>query len=733
MCGIAGIAALGRGLTDRDALRLQALAVAVAHRGPDERVALRVGPQVGFCFSRLALIAPDAGDQPIWTEDRQVVVIANGEVYNHAELARGLPKFPARPNGSDCEVLGYLYQEHGRDFLRAVNGMFAIVLYDVAANRLILARDRFGIKPLYFHQNADRVVFGSEIKALFQDPATPRMVDWQAALTSTALQGAPLITDTAPTSWFSGIEYVEPGTVVEIDLHSGARSVHRYWDFPGDAQIGEASDEEIIAEYARLLAASVADCAHADAELGLFLSGGVDSAAVAALAVRTTDLHTFTILSPATIESGDAYHADQIARRLGLAHHQMYVPRDHVPSPDEWRRLLWLMENPMTGAEAYFKHELYRYARQTRPQLKGMLLGAASDEFNGGYSTDIAGGGDWSSFAGHLDTMLRRGMARSDVTGSEWTAAVGAPVLRGAAADTTDTDVYLRYIRGQYRKIYQYNVWHEDRSAAGSGVEARVPFLDHRLVEYVAAVPAHRRASLLWDKRILRDGLRDVLPQHVAWREKVPFLHGNGVRHTRRMLVGLLEQEQRTLVRSALSMPGAKEHLDDKAVHALIDGFGRGERLEAVDLVVRLVNLGLLEEMLAQLPPPIIDIPAPAPLSAWPAPVHDGEEGRDLARRVLGWVQPSDTAVLGWADGVMVLNDPHDPDICYLLRDGSIEFVVDGDAAAWRRVVALIDGTRTLRALLDSAQAEYAQIADEVGESLESGLLVVITDAEPGT
>ncbi|MYQ90815.1 hypothetical protein GTY20_05400 [Streptomyces sp. SID4946] len=173
MCGIAGIARLGsRTLGAGTDAVLDRLADILDHRGPDEREILR-DDAVGLVFTRLALVNPEDGSQPLVSDDGSLVLVANGEVYNHRELAAALPGGARMRTGSDCEVLLHLYRHHGLDFLRDVRGMFALILWDRDRNQLVLARDRFGIKPLYYHRDDARIVLSSEIKGLFADPATP--------------------------------------------------------------------------------------------------------------------------------------------------------------------------------------------------------------------------------------------------------------------------------------------------------------------------------------------------------------------------------------------------------------------------------------------------------------------------------------------------------------------------------------------------------------------------------
>jgi len=621
-------------------------------------------------------------------------------------------------------VLAHLYQERGRNFLDDVNGMFALVLYDASRRRLVFARDRFGIKPLYFHRNADRIVFSSEIKALFLDRQTPRAVDWDTALAHPMLQSAPMIGDVEPVTWFSGIEYVEPGTITEIDLDDGYTVSHRYWNLFGNQPDMAESDEDLIAEYGRLLAESVADCAQADAELGILLSGGVDSAAVAALAARTRDLHTFTILSPGTIESGDAYYSDLVAHHLGLPNHKVRVPDNHCPTVDEWLRFLWLMEHPMAGAEAYLKYELHRYARAERPHLKGMLLGAASDEFNGGYSFEIAGGGDWTTFVHHLRLLSRQWDERLAPHLAGWTEAVGRPVVR-LDRISTGTDEYLRYLRYEYRKVYQYNVWHEDRSAAGSGIEARVPFLNHRLVEFITAVPAARRQRLLWDKRILREAVRDLLPDEVAQREKVPFVHGQGAHHIRGVIARMLGRDGGALIDLALSGEAACEHLDGPVLRAAVDELGRGPGDARAEFLLRLVNLGLLDHMVAQLPPALVETPARPVLRAVPG-IHVCGRNRLALEEALGRTPVTLQVVPRWRDGVLVLAAVDGTRRKFIAVDGSIEYVVEGDASPWFALVSEIDGERNLGELLDTLSCRYEEIRKEFHVALDAGLLDLI-------
>ncbi|MFD3904488.1 asparagine synthase (glutamine-hydrolyzing) [Streptomyces sp. CB04723] len=721
MCGLAGFARLdGQSLgPEYDAL-LTDFADLLHHRGPDERELLRSGP-VGLAFTRLSLVNPQDGTQPLVSDDGNLVLIANGEVYNHKELAAGLPSGTRLRTGSDCEVLLHLYRQHSLDFLRDVRGMFAIILWDRTREQLVLARDRFGIKPLYYHRSAERIVLSSEIKALFADPATPRRFAWEKALATPAVAAAPRFGAEHMCTWFEGVESVPAATVLRVDLRGGRTTEHRYWELPTEPD-ESTSAEGFVERYAELLETSVRDCATADTELGLFLSGGIDSSIVLALArTQVEDIHTFTALSGATLANGDAEHAGWLSRQWNVHNHQVLFEPGLTPTPEEWRRLVWLTESPMVGPEVYYKHELHRFARQLRPQLRGMLLGAASDEFNGGYSHDM--GEDWGDFVSGLDGMRRAtGFDRQpflrhwcDENGSFLSdEALNFPGSEGSA------DVYASYVLSEYRKVQQYNVWHEDRTAAGSGVEARVPFLDHRIVELTSSIPGHMRPRLLWDKRILRDAVGSLVPRRIAERPKVPFFYGSGTHHAYGMLVRLMNGNGRELVERALAAPGADAWLDAGRIHRRLDDFADGTSdSPSVELLMRVVNMGLLAEMATT-------TPRLESMDAGAVPSELRVRG-DLVAEAQELFEPRRshdlTAVPVTAKEFLLLSHP-DGD-WYLANDGQIEFVLEADSPIVR-VLRRIDGTSTLATVLSGAEVPLDAVEEELNMLVDQRILLFV-------
>jgi len=231
--------------------------------------------QAAMSFTRLSLVDPVGGRQPFVSRDGLVALSANGEVYNHQKLRREFAESLFRSR-SDCEVLLHLYERDGLDFLDRVRGMFGIAVIDLREQRIVLARDRIGLKPLFVRRTGAALIFGSEVKALFQHPGCPRELDWAGALADQGLNAAPVMPSGPPSNWFLGVDQIEPGTIVAYDLRNGSSRTKRYWARPEPASPDDVSPGELIDRLRQLMSESVQECLVADAEVGLMLSGGVD-------------------------------------------------------------------------------------------------------------------------------------------------------------------------------------------------------------------------------------------------------------------------------------------------------------------------------------------------------------------------------------------------------------------------------------------------------------------------
>lgn len=587
MCGFVGIAApLHAPLPESTQPALAAMSLQIQHRGPDDHV-VYAQPQLALAFRRLAIIDVAGGRQPFLSEDEDVVAVVNGEIFNHRALRNDLQHRRFRSE-SDCEVVLHLYCEYGPQGLEKLRGMFALAIWDRRQQRVVLARDPFGIKPLYYAWSGGQLHFASEIKALIAHPSSRRSVDWSAALSDPIFSYLPGARPRPPDSYFEGIHHFPAASIGVASLDEQDVRIASYWKpdlEPRQARVGD----DHVGDYRRALTASVAANLMSDVPIAIMLSGGIDSLSIAALAADA-DVPSFTIRTASTVGNGDAAAAEAAARYFGFENHQLDMDLQTVPAPDRYCRLLWLLETPLCAAEQYLKHELYRAAKELYPGLKVMLLGQGSDEFNGGYSSQY--GDSWDDFMRAQRFFQREAQVGPSLAFLE--RRLGVPVVRDSFVELDD--VYERYVAIKHRDLQMYNCWHEDRTAAGHGVENRVPFLDREVVGVALGVPASERAALLWDKSIQRRAMAQVL-ERFANRPKIAFAHGRAIAHTRRWVADLLLQDNAALVERAIRAPGFGDVFNPRVVRGLVNRCKRGQNLENINVILRIVNLGLLQDM----------------------------------------------------------------------------------------------------------------------------------------
>jgi len=338
MCGIVGTAQVDRRFTREDVRRM---ADRIVHRGPDDE-GIHDGGSVILGMRRLSIIDLSGGHQPIPNEDETIWVVCNGEIYNFRELRRSLESRGHRfRTHSDTEILVHLYEEHGEEFVSRLEGMFGFALWDSVRKKLLVGRDRLGIKPIYYWRHADGFAFASEIKALTVLPGFSTQIDLAALNDYLAVGYA-----TAPRTIFASVEKLPPASL--LTWHEGKLAIRRYWDLPRAVDRRPSYSEwteRVRSELERSVAAQMVS----DVPLGAFLSGGIDSSSVAVLMARqsTAPLNTYSIGYAGTAAAryyNELPFARTVADRLASNHRQIEV------RPDVTRllpKLLWHVEEPI--------------------------------------------------------------------------------------------------------------------------------------------------------------------------------------------------------------------------------------------------------------------------------------------------------------------------------------------------------------------------------------------------
>lgn len=703
----------------------------IAHRGPDDEQ-VYLDNHVGIAFRRLSIVDVQNGTQPLTNEDNTLVLVVNGEIYNHVQLRSLLKEQHTFRSQSDAEIILHLYEEQGERFLTQLNGMFALLLWDKKNQKVLIARDRLGIKPLYYHINNERILFGSEIKALLQYPDCPRQLDWHSALTTSLGHASSHLP-----SFFQEINYLNGGEYLLVDVQAQKIRRTSYWQLPAPqaAADDQRTERQIIDGYHELLADSVRLQMMTDVEIGLFLSGGIDSVAIAQLASSIAKIPTFSVFSQSTFQNGDVQAAAAAARYFGLENHQvLYRSHGHSYDGEYWKQLLWHVESPYCSAEQLYKFELHRYAKQQYPQLKSILLGQGSDEFNGGYchayvsATDphyIAGENNWDVFVQSVGRIEKSSLLQGRNAGlADYAHLLSTDYLADQLGNQLYPSSWEYYTRLNARNLQLYNLWHEDRTASAHGIENRVPFLDHRLVEYTLRIPQQFHKDLFWNKKILRAGFKDLIPESLSQRPKQPFFYGDHVRYTNQMLYNMIMANDRQLLHEALGSPDQHHPVvDRRQVENYATAIGNDPEYGGLPNLLTLINLGLLEK-LGNNHHNTIQSADDRIIIAERVIITEFHQEESKLADICSSSKSQDEilAPIRFADNVRLLSDTKSN--YYLSIDNKLEYILHPeDHKEWLMFLMQLDGHSTVEQLLLHTGINKESIAEYLEEAIEANIL----------
>lgn len=557
MCGICG----SYGLVDKDLLKR--MCRAIAHRGPDDE-GHYYGTEVMLGMRRLKVIDLDTGNQPIFNEDRSVVVVFNGEIYNYEEIRKSLEnkghKFYTR---SDTETIVHLYEEFGIDCAENLRGMFAFALWDSTRKRLILARDRIGIKPLYYYIKEGVLLFASELKALLECPGIKREINFKALHDYLTYMCVP-----APDTIFQDVYKLEPGHMIIYE--NGKIEIKKYWDIHSHRKksTGLLDDEKAIAEKMyELIRESVDLHLISDVPIGVFLSGGLDSSTIVAVASELSNkpVKTFSIGFPDDYYN-ELDNARLVAQRFHTEHHEYTVNPTSIQDIEE---ILYFYDEPFADSSAIPTYYVSKYARQ---KVTVALSGDGGDEAFGGYGNykadkigllykkipafirnsvipfileSIPDAADNLSSKAKIKKILRLSRMSSEQCHVFWLSCFSEDAKRELYSDSRLTelldydswDKYIRFfqdcdspdfinscisvdIQTVLPNDYLTKV---DRMSMANSLEVRVPFLDHKLLEFTVRMSSKYKLRGLTTKYLLRKIMKDKLPKEIITGRKKGF------------------------------------------------------------------------------------------------------------------------------------------------------------------------------------------------------------------
>jgi len=594
---------------------LNAMCRTIEHRGPDGTRTMIRGA-VAFGHTRLSIIDTETGWQPISNEDDSIFVILNGEIYNFQSLREELSvKGHKFRTNSDTEVIVHLYEEDGIEFVKRLDGMFALAIWDEPNSRLVLARDRIGKKPLYYSENAGRIAFASETKALNSVQADSKQID-PSALASYLTYG--YVPD--PLSIFKGISKLPPAHLLVFD-ENGVK-VQRYWEL-GTASDSTLTREDSVAETRRLTDKAVSSRLVSDVPLGFFLSGGLDSSVVVGAAAQafSSKLKTFSIGFEEESFSELGY-ARTIAERFDTDHEEFVVTSDLV---GDLESIVRFADEPLADSSMF---PTYYLSRQTRQHVTVALSGDGGDEVFGGYDRYVGLG--LADKYHRVPGLIRKGLIgplagmipespgkRSNLrrvkrltypatdSAEQWymgwmqqfrtesQSSAFTPEFARAVSDNGGwvdhmNEAFLRTGNSGQRSSAKSAQWVDsttylpgdlmaksDRMSMAHGLEVRSPFLDHHLMEFASTIPGNYAYSGKAGKQILKQAYSDLIPSEIVNRKKAGFTVPmsewiNGpLRGITQDLLTSEGAEVHKVVNSEFIQQMIKEHADHRSNHAV--------------------------------------------------------------------------------------------------------------------------------------------------------------------
>ena len=563
MCGITGIMQFGND-TRVEPATLRRMCAAMVHRGPDDEGIYTAG-SIGIGMRRLSIVDLATGHQPLSNEDATAWIVFNGEIYNHAALREKLQSLGHRySTNSDTETIIHLYEEYGSDCVQHLRGMFAFAIWDTRRQRLFVARDRLGIKPLYYQLTSQQIVFGSEIKVILACPGTSAQLDRTVLpeyLAFGYLSGEQ--------TFYAGIRKLMPGHWMEVDP-SGQVRIERYWDLPVTQIESPKPESYYIQAYREMLEQAVSSHLMSDVPLGVFLSGGVDSSAVAALMtkIRRAPVETFSVGY-----SEDAYselpYARVVAQHLNSVHHEVLVSQQDFF--DSLPHLIWQEDEPIVWPSSV---PLYFVAKLAQERVKVVLTGEGADETLAGYTryAFTLKNAAWDHIYRSMVPDTIRGAIRASIADSAWISGKLRRKLShtflarngnswasfyfdnffSAFSENDQAGLLTNEVRNEcaagsaYQHVLEYwgnssgemlqrllytdiktylveLLMKQDNMSMAASIESRVPFLDHPLVEFATNIPQSLQLGGFAGKRILKKAVEDLLPQSILYRQKLGF------------------------------------------------------------------------------------------------------------------------------------------------------------------------------------------------------------------
>lgn len=651
-----------------------------------------------------------------------------GELYNRSEIAAALGVLETKYPTTAALLLEFLLQR-GLEQLSSLNGRFNICWVDKLKQQVHLLSDQMGIQQLFYFRHADFLIFGSEIKFLLQHPLCSRRIDWAQAL-KRPVPFVVLDGERHYNAWFEGVYLLKEATDLNIQLSNGTLTPRTYWDpYAGSGSNKSRTAKQVMEEYIALLEDAVR-IRVADSDVAAsFLSGGLDSSILCALARKYRPLNTYSAITHNTLIDGSTEIGAQLAKELDLHSAQYLVPYNAITFDlDLWKKRIWRAESPVVHSDSLVKTLLHDAIGRHENAPAYVLTGTGSDQMNGGLARWIVSDQDnpeesWQQLSRQLHEEELR-VHLPEKHHALWGARrfLTRDFVQSVSGNALEENRWHFYMKSNLHLNLFTLLWDENRATGSRNRSVRYPFLDHRFVQLIAGIPEDLHPELFYDKQILRTPATQFLPDYVTHKPKFPAPNG---RYDKRVQTYeyMVRQEQGQLIREALGEWDEPHPVIDKK--ALLEEISRLEKQPdpiAWQYVMNVINLGILEKLAeqddhsldyeTQLGPLVEHIAEWNPSSLAYCQKQQGIESEAAMLEQPLQFEEDCFLVKGAANGRL-----------FISKDEMLVYEIDDESPSWERFLRAIDQQKSTREILAELQLPFDDIREYFYLCLKENIL----------
>lgn len=656
----------------------------------------------------------------------------DGEIYNHSEIARYLGIDASLQD--TASLLHLLIISKGISAVERLNGQFLIIYIDNQTQQTYLLNDHAGIQQVFYYQHKDFLLFASDIKFLLQHPQCPKEIDWETSL-KRPHPCYVLSSYNQYTTWFKDIHLLPEASIATIDNNSGKLSLDKFWNGLSAYPMYDINDRrtqaDVMEEYMALLEDAVKIRCLEEGSAHSFLSGGLDSSAICALAAKYRDLKTYSIITQVTCLEGTTDICNDLSQDLKFDNTQFLVPfHEIVFNHDLWKQRVWRAESPVNHTDSLTKTLLHYAISKKDPSAKYILTGTGSDQYNGGLARWIIADQDnaGQSAAHFLKTIkdheLTKLISREDEGFWNMRHMLNRDFLSAVSGKQLEANNWMYYVKSAVHINTFSLLWDEVRASSSHGHVTRFPFLDHRFSEFIAGVPPHMHQELFFDKQILRTPSHKILPDYVINKPKAPsYIPEYDFRI--KLLDFLTVDNDMAMVREAFGdLESPHPVINKKALVERIRNMRSNPHFGDWNNIVQLINLGLLEQLATKTERDL----AYEPVIEQPLEVNfkDPATARSFLEKRLSIKGTEDLlgSALHFGPGCALLHDPLNNKM-FLSRKNNLAYEIDDEYADWKNFLLRINNSMSTREILEQLDIHFEKIEEPFYLSLKEEILIV--------